>query len=375
MNSEQITVTKPYLPPIEEFIPLLEDIWKSRWLTNQGKYHNMFEEALAEFLGVRYISLFANGTLGLITALQALRIKGDVITTPYSFVATSHALKWNEINPVFCDIEPGTCNINPDLIEAAITPQTSAILAVHVYGMPCNVEKIQSLADIYNLKVIYDSCHAFNVRINNIPVLNFGDLSILSFHATKVFTTFEGGAIISHDEKMKKRIDYLKNFGFADEVTVVAPGINAKMNEFQAAMGILQLKYFHQAIAERKQIAEYYNSKFKGIDGITTLSYDENIEHNFAYYPIFIDKDKFGADRDYIYNSLKKNNILSRRYFYPLISQFPSYKWLDSSRPENLPVAERITKQVLCLPIYPGLEPENVEMIVDMVLNMKKNNK
>ena len=367
-----IYVTRPSLPPFEEFVEVLKDIWNSRWLTNNGPYHERFEQALAEYLGVKYISLFANGTLALITALQALRITGEVITTPYSFVATTHALHWNGITPVFCDIEPEYCNIDPEKIEALITPKTTAILAVHVYGNPCQVHKIQEIADIYGLKVIYDACHAFGVTIDGASVLNYGDLSILSFHATKVFTTFEGGAIICHDEKMKKRIDFLKNFGFADETIVVGPGINAKMNEFQAALGLLQLKYIDEAIDKRRRISELYRSKLSDIDGIRLLKSGVNVKTNFQYFPVFIDEKAFGKRRDELYNELRRHDIYVRRYFYPLISQFPTYRGLASASPGNLPVAERITKEVLCLPIYSDMQEEIAEKTCALIRSLSK---
>lgn len=362
-----INVTKPNLPPFEEFSEILKDIWDSKWLTNNGPYHKRFEQALAEYLGVKYVCLFANGTLALVTALQALRITGEVITTPFSFVATTHALHWNGIIPVFCDIEPDSCNINAEKIESLITPKTTAILPVHVYGNPCNVRKIEKIADTYGLKVIYDACHAFGVGINGDSILNFGDLSVLSFHATKVFTTFEGGAIICHDEKMKKRIDFLKNFGFADETVVVAPGINAKMNEFQAALGLLQLKYIDGAIEKRKNLAMLYRKNLSDIGGIRMLGEDTNVKYNYQYFPVFIDSAGFGKSRDDLYNELKNNNIFARRYFYPLISQFPTYKGLSSASPDNLPVAERITNEVLCLPLYADLDEDSVDKICRVI--------
>lgn len=371
MNSRKIFVTQPFLPPLDEFIPYLEDIWDSKWLTNMGNYHQQFEKALADYLGVRYVSLFSNGTLALVTGLQSLRITVEVITTPYSFVATTHALHWNGIRPVFVDIEPKYCNMNPEKIEAVITPKTTAILPVHVYGNPCNVERIQEIADIYGLKVIYDAAHIFGVKINGNSILNFGDLSILSFHATKVFNTFEGGAIICHDEKTKKRIDFLKNFGFAGETTVVAPGINAKMNEFQAALGLLQLRYIDKAIEKRKNIANLYRQQLYGIEGIRFLEDIEGVKHNYAYFPIFVDSRRFGKTRDEVYEELKKHNIYGRRYFYPLISQFSPYRGLDSAKPENLPVAESIAEQVICLPIYPDLDLEKVKMISDFIISLK----
>lgn len=364
---DKIYLTQPHLPPLDEFIPYLEKIWKTKWLTNNGDFHKQFEKELAEYLGVKYISLFTNGTLALVTALQTLKITGEVITTPFSFVATTHSLWWNNIKPVFVDIEPNTFNIDPEKIEAAITPQTTAILPVHVYGNPCNVKRIQEIADTYGLKIIYDACHAFGVKINDESILNFGDMSILSFHATKVFNTFEGGAIVCKDEATKKRIDYLKNFGFAGETTVVAPGINAKMNEFQAALGTLQLKYVDEAIEKRKQVAELYRNKLRDVLGIKFLEDLDDVKQSYSYFPILIDEQEFGISRDAVYNELKKNSIMVRRYFYPLISQFPTYKGLDSAKPENLLVAEEITKKILCLPIYPELESESIDYIVKII--------
>lgn len=363
-----IYVTQPSLPELESFIPYLEEIWGSKWLTNNGKFHQQLEDSLCEYLGVKYLSLFSNGTLALITALQTLRITGEVITTPYSFVATTHAIHWNGIKPVFCDIEPECMTLDADKIESAITPKTTAILPVHIYGNPCNVDKITKIADTYGLKVIYDACHAFGVSINGNSILNFGDLSILSFHATKVFTTFEGGAIISHDEKTKKRIDFLKNFGFANEVTVVAPGINAKMNEIQAAFGLLQLKRIDELIEKRKNIFEFYKKSFTGVKGINFIKTFDNIKNNYGYFPIFISEEEFGKSRDVIYDELRKENIYARKYFFPLISQFPSYKNLPSASPSNLPVAEKICKDVLCLPLYPELNEEDVKRIINFIL-------
>ncbi|MCX7856659.1 MAG: DegT/DnrJ/EryC1/StrS family aminotransferase [Deltaproteobacteria bacterium] len=367
-----IYVTRPSLPPFEEFIEILRDIWNSRWLTNDGPYHKMFEKALGEYLGVKYVSLFANGTLALVTALQALRITGEVITTPYSFVATTHALHWNGITPVFCDIEPNYCNMDPEKIEALITPRTTAILPVHVYGNPCDVDRIQEIADRYGLKVIYDACHAFGVKINGESILNYGDLSILSFHATKVFTTFEGGAVVCHDEKMKKRIDFLKNFGFADEVTVVGPGINAKMNEFQAALGLLQLKYVDEVVRNRRRIWDIYQQRLSNIEGVRLIKRNEAVSHTPQYFPIFIERGIFGRSRDEVYDALRKHGIYPRRYFYPLISQFPPYRGLPSASPANLPVAERVTKEVLCLPLYSDLPEESVEFVCEVIQRMQK---
>lgn len=372
-NKKKIFVTQPFLPPLKEFYEYLEDIWKRKWLTNNGFYHQELEKVLCEFLGVEYISLCSNGALALIIALQQLRISGEVITTPFSFVATTHALWWNNIKPVFVDIEPDTFNIDPEKIESAITPKTTAILPVHVYGNPCNVNRIQEIADIYGLKTIYDAAHTFGVKLNGKSILNFGDLSILSFHATKVFNTFEGGAIICHDEKTKKRIDYLKNFGFAGETTVVAPGINSKMNELQAAFGLLQLKYFDSCLYNRKKIAVFYRENLKHIDGISFLNDISGVFHNYSYFPILV-TEKFGISRDSLYEELKRNNIYSRRYFYPLISNFPTYKKLPSAAPENLPVAEVIAKQILCLPVYPAMDESDSEKIVSIIIKCWKKN-
>jgi len=369
---EKIFVTRPYLPPFEEFQEYLQEIWNSKWLTNNGPFHQELEQKLCSYLGVKYISLFSNGTLALITALQTLKITGEVITTPFSFVATTHALWWNGIKPVFVDIDPDNFNLDSMKIEAAITPKTTAILPVHVYGNPCNVYQIKKIADTYGLKVIYDACHTFGVTINNTPVLNFGDLSIMSFHATKVYTTFEGGAIVCHDEATKNRIDNLKNFGFAGETIVVAPGINAKMNEVQAAMGLLQLKYIDQAIAKRKKIAEQYREGMKGITGLTYLEDFPGVRQCYPYFPILIDKDKFGKTRDEVYEEFKKHNIYGRRYFYPLISQFPTYRGLESAQPGKMAVAEKTTEEVICLPIYPDLSDEELNMIIRVIKDHKE---
>jgi len=367
MNPEKDTfVTQPFLPPLEEFIPYLQKIWDSRVLTNLGPFHREFETKLCAYLGIEHVNLFANGTIALIVALQALRVTGEVITTPFSFVATAHALLWNGIRPRFVDIDPLTLNLDPTKIEAAITPQTTAILAVHCYGRPCNVEAIQRIADIYNLKVIYDAAHAFGVQDSQGSILRHGDLSVLSFHATKVFNTFEGGAIVCHDPKMKQRIDYLKNFGFADEVTVVAPGINGKMSEFNAALGVLQLAYVEKAIAQRAEIDRMYRSLLGAVNGIRCLSYEEGITPNFAYFPVLVE-DQYPLTRDMLYKKLKQHRIHARRYFYPLISNFPMYRSLPSAGRDNLPVANAIAERVLCLPIYPGLEKEEVKFIASLI--------
>jgi len=362
-----IYVTRPVLPPLEEFTEYLKKIWDNKILTNQGPFHIQFETELAAYLGVKHLSLFTNGTLALVTALQTLRITGEVITTPYSFVATTHSIWWNNIKPVFADIEPEYFNLDPDRVEAAITPHTTAIMPVHVYGNPCNVERFQNIADNYGLKLIYDAAHAFGVKINGNSILNFGDLSVMSFHATKAFNTFEGGAIICHDEATKKRIDNLKNFGFVNETTVVIPGINAKMTEFQAAMGLLQLKYVDEAIKDRKEIAQTYREGLRNIPGIRCLEDVKGVEHCNSYFPVLIDKDKYGITRDQVYDLLQKHNIYGRRYFYPLISQFPTYRGLESALPGKLPVAERVTEQILCLPIYPTLQIEAIDRVISVL--------
>lgn len=373
MNSDKlITVTSPLLPDLKEFEKYLEDIWNRKWLTNNGHYHQELEKALADYLGVKYISLFTNGTLPLITALQALRITGEVITTPYSFVATTHSLWWNGIKPVFVDIDEKTGNLDPDKIEAAITPKTTAIMPVHVYGMPCDTKRIQEIADKYGLKVIYDAAHAFGVTVGGKSILNEGDISTLSFHATKVYNTIEGGALICHDEVTKKRIDYLKNFGFADEVTVVAPGINSKMDEVRSAYGLLNLKNVDNAIKTRQEIAFLYRQLLKNIEGIRYIDDVPNVRHNYSYFPIFIDKDKYGITRDELYSKLKEKNIMGRRYFYPLISEFSTYKGLESSSITNLAVSHRLADSVICLPIYSGLSSDDVVRVVEVIRNNAK---
>lgn len=362
-----IYVTSPLLPPLDEFTPYLEEIWQNKYLTNNGPFHQRLEVALAKHLGVDYLSLFSNGTLALLTALQTLRITGEVITTPYSFVATSHSLLWNGLKPVFVDIDPVTCNIDPDKIEEAITPLTSAIMPVHCYGIPANVERIQQIADNYGLKVIYDAAHAFDVKQDGCSILNHGDLSILSFHATKVFNTIEGGAIICRDAKTKKRIDYLKNFGFADEVTVVAPGINGKMNEVQAAFGLLQLNYIDEALKKRKKIYQRYCDILLDIPGLHMIHAPDNVIWNYAYCPVFIEPD-FPVDRETVYERLKEKNIFTRRYFYPLISAFPMYRGLESVLKNDLSIAQGIAGKVLCLPVYPDLtEVEQDEIIAELI--------
>lgn len=365
-NKSRINVTQPSLPPLCEFLPYLEQIWENKWLTNNGPFHQQFEKALCEYLGVEHIALFTNATIALVTALQALRITGEVITTPYSFVATAHSLLWNGIKPVFADIDPNTLNLDPAKIEAAITPQTTAIMPVHVYGQPCDVDAIQKIADNYNLKVIYDAAHAFGVETDNGSVLKHGDLSVLSFHATKVFNTFEGGAIVCPDAKTKLHIDQLKNFGFVDEVTVVAPGINGKMSEFNAALGLLQLQHIGQGIARRKEIDLTYRELLKDVKGIRCLQYIGEQTANYSYFPILVER-AYPISRDELYQKLKEQDIYARRYFYPLISDFPMYRGLSSAHHDNLPVANSMAQQVLCLPIYPDLDMEKIEIIAQLI--------
>lgn len=361
-----IYVTQPQLPPLEELIPYLEQIWDNKILTNNGPFHRQLEQALCDYLGVEHLALFTNGTIALVTALQALRIGGEVITTPYSFVATAHSLLWNNIKPVFVDIDPDTCNLDPNRIEEAITPQTTAILPVHCYGNPCAVERIQKIADTYGLKVIYDAAHAFGVQYKGESVLRHGDLSVLSFHATKVFTTFEGGAIVCPDAKSKQRIDYLKNFGFADEVTVTAPGINGKMSEFNAALGLLQLKHIDDALARRKQIESRYREALVKVPGISFLPLPPDTNGNASYFPIFVG-DHYPLSRDDLYQRMKDAGIYGRRYFYPLISDMPMYRGLSSAKAENLRLSHRIADRVICLPIYPDLLDEQVDTIAALV--------
>ncbi len=365
-----IYVTQPFMPPLEEFMPYLERIWESKWLTNSGPFHEKLESVLAEYLGVEHLSLFTNGTIALITALQALRITGEVITTPYSFVATTHSLLWNNIEPVFVDIDSKTFNLDPRRIEEAITPLTTAIMPIHCYGNPCNVEHIQQIADTYGLKVIYDAAHAFGVTYKGESLLKHGDLSVLSFHATKVYNTFEGGAIICPDAKTKQRIDYLKNFGYAGEDTVIAAGINGKMSEIQAAFGILQLEYINEVISRRHAIDMLYRKLLADIPGITCIGEITDTTRNYSYFPIFIETN-YPISRDALYKKLRRNNISARRYFYPLITCYPMYRRLSSAQKENLSMANDVALKVICLPIHPNLTDEQVVEIVNLIAAVK----
>lgn len=397
MDNKQITVTSPLLPNLDEFHALLKEIWNSKWITNNGSFHRQLEAALAEYLKVPYVSLFTNGTLPLLTALQAMRITGEVITTPYSFVATTHSIWWNGCKPVFVDVDPKTGNMDPDKIEAVITPKTTAIMPVHCYGKPCDVRRIKEIADKYGLKVIYDAAHAFALEIpknevdykvafdeaNNVfnssqaamkreveteSILNWGDMSTLSFHATKVYNTIEGGAMIMHDAETKKRIDYLKNFGFAGETTVVGPGINSKVDEMRAAYGLLNLKQVDAAIEARKKTANVYREALRGIDGLTFYEDMPGVKHNYSYFPMFIDAEKYGMTRDELYFKMKEANVLGRRYFYPLISEFSTYRGLESARKENLPNAHRMADTVICLPMHHELSEGDMERILALII-------
>ena len=367
-ENKLITVTSPLLPNLDDFNAMLQQIWNSKWITNNGCFHKQLEKELADYLKVPYISLFTNGTLPLITALQALRITGEVITTPYSFVATTHSLWWNGCKPVFVDIDPATGNIDPDKIEAAITPQTQAIMPVHVYGKPCDTQRIQEIADKYGLKVIYDAAHAFGVEVNGESILNAGDMSTLSFHATKVYNSIEGGALVMQDERTKKRIDYLKNFGFAGEVEVVAPGINSKMDEMRAAYGLLNLKLVDAAIEARHQVAIKYREALRSVEGVTFMDDMPGVKHNYSYFPIFIDAEMYGMTRDELYFKMKGQNVLGRRYFYPLISEFTTYRGLPSSAPENLSNAHRMADTVICLPMHHDLNKMDIDRILETII-------
>ena len=365
---KQITVTSPLLPDLEEFNALLKEIWDSKWVTNNGSFHKQLERELAEYLKVPYISLFTNGTLPLLTALQALHITGEVITTPYSFVATTHSIWWNGCKPVFVDIDPATGNIDPDAIEAAITNKTTAIMPVHVYGKPCDTKRIQEIADKYGLKVIYDAAHAFGVEVNGESILNAGDMSTLSFHATKVYNTLEGGALVMHDEATKKRVDYLKNFGFAGETEVVAPGINSKVDEVRAAYGILNLRQVDAAIEARHQVAIKYREALRPVEGISFMDDMPGVKHNYSYFPLFVDAEKYGMTRDELYEKMKAHNVLGRRYFYPLISTFSTYRGYESANPKNLPKAHQMADSVICLPMHHELSAEDIDRVLGLIV-------
>ena len=365
---KRITVTSPLLPNLEEFVGQLKEVWDNKWITNNGPFHRQLEDALADYLKVPFISLFTNGTLPLLTALQALEIKGEVITTPYSFVATTHSIVWNHAQPVFVDIDPRTGNMNPELIEDAITSKTTAIMPVHVYGRPCDTKRIKEIADKNGLKVIYDAAHAFGVEVNGKSILNEGDFSTLSFHATKVYNTIEGGALVMHDSAAKQQIDYLKNFGFAGETSVVAPGINSKMDEVRSVYGLLNLKQVDSAIEKRKQVAVAYRRALRGVEGITIWDDILGVKHNYSYFPIFVNAKDYGMSRDDLYNKMKERNIWARRYFYPLISEFKPYRDIPSSKREILPEAYKMAESVICLPMHHELSQEDVDRVVSCII-------
>ena len=364
----KITVTSPLLPNLDDFNEMLKEIWASKWVTNMGQFHRQLEKALCDYLKVPYISLFTNGTLPLLTALQALRITGEVITTPYSFVATTHSIWWNGCKPVFVDIEEETCGIDPDKIEAAITPKTTAIMPVHCYGKPVKMKRIQEIADKYGLKVIYDAAHAFGVEVDGESVLNAGDMSTLSFHATKVYNTLEGGALIMHDEQTKKRIDYLKNFGFAGETEVVAPGINSKVDEVRCAYGLLNLKQVDNAIANRQKVAQKYREALRNVPGLRFFEDMPGVRHNYSYFPVFVNAAEYGTTRDELYFKMREQGVLGRRYFYPLISNFSTYRSLPSANAENLPVATRLANEVICLPMHHELSVADINRILEIIV-------
>ena len=371
--TENIYVTRPVFPTIEEVTKKLEDIWLAKWLTNNGPQHYMLEKELCEFLKVPYLSLFNNGTIALIVACQSLRLQGEVITTPFTFAATPHVLSWNNIRPIFCDVDDKTMNIDANKIESMITPQTTAILAVHVFGTPCDVEKIQEVADRYGLKVIYDAAHAFGVEIDNIGIGNFGDISMFSFHATKLYHTVEGGALTHNDKNLKARIDLLKNFGIKNEDEVVMPGINGKLDEIRAAIGRIMLNYVEGERNKRIALHEIYNDELADVEGIKLMpTVDKNIKLNYQYYVIRIDEKIFGRSRDYVYDEFKNYNVYTRKYFHPLCSDFTCYRQLNSARVENLPIANKIGEQVLSMPMYGDLTADDVRKICAILKSMKK---
>ncbi len=366
MDDKQITVTSPLLPNLDEFNEMLKEIWASKWITNNGQFHKQLEKALAEYLKVPYISLFTNGTLPLLTALQALRITGEVITTPYSFVATTHSIWWNGCKPVFVDIEEETCGIDPNKIEAAITPKTTAIMPVHCYGKPVKIKQIQEIADKYGLKVIYDAAHAFGEKFNGKSSAKYGDACMFSFHATKAFNSIEGGLSVVHDTATLTKVYQLHNFGIMDEEHVEFVGANAKMNEFQAAMGLCNLKHFEENRLKRKDLFTYYRQRLSDIKGIRFLDYDEvRNEFNYTYCPIFIDKETYGMDRNELFEILSYNHVHSRKYFYPIVNEFNCYK--DAGFRGETPIAKKLSEEVLTLPLYTDLRLEQVKMICDII--------
>jgi len=366
--SKPIYITRPLLPNREAVYRKIDEIFDSQWLTNNGPQHKQLEKVLVDYLQVSQLSLVNNGTSALQLACQALRLSGEVITTPFTFAATPHVLYWNNIKPVFCDIKENTWNIDPDKIESLITPSTSAILPVHVFGNPCNTKMIKKIAERYGLKVIYDASHCFGVRINGQGIGNFGDISTFSFHATKIFNTIEGGALSCNDPTIKMRVDLAKNFGFQGENSVIVPGINAKMNEFQAAVGLLVLNIIETEVEKRKKLTRLYQDRLNEIKGITFLDkIDKKVDYNYYNFVIRVNKDNYGKGRDELYDELKKYNVFARKYFYPLCSQFQCYKNYPSSSSKNLPIAEKISEDVLSLPLYGSLTDGYVNKICDII--------
>lgn len=368
-----VYITRPTMPPLSSYTASLEKIWQTCWLTNDGEFHLQFEQHLRKYLQVDHINLFVNGTIALLVALQALRINsGEVLTTPFTFPATTHVLHWNRVTPVFCDIDEKTFNIDPKKIENHITSDTKAILAVHVYGTPCDVGAIQAVADRHGLHIIYDAAHAFGVKINGRSILEHGDISALSFHATKLFSSIEGGALVSGSEQQRKRINFLRNFGISDEETVIGPGINGKMNEFQACFGLLQLELIEQEIRDRQRLTLLYREKLAGVEGLTFLEDTPGVRHNYSFFPVLLDPAVFGMDRNRLFDMLKTCNVFPRKYFFPLCSQYPCYSALPSASPDNLPVATRVAEQVLCLPLYGQLDESVVETICEIISTIRE---
>jgi len=368
---EPIYVTRPLLPSIKDYKKRIEDIWESQWITNNGQQHQELENKLQDYLKVDNLSLINNGTIALQIALKSLDLKGEVITTPFTFAATPHSISWNCLKPVFCDIDPETLNIDPDKIEDLITDKTSAILAVHVFGTPCDVDKIQKIADKYGLKVIYDGAHAFGTEINGTAIGNFGDITMYSFHATKLFNTIEGGALACNDKKLKEKIDLFKNFGIKNENEVVTIGTNGKMNEFQAAMGLEVLKEVDDERKKREEIKQVYYNKLKDIEGINFIHDINNVKNSYQYLVIRINKDKFGFSRDELYEKLKEYNVYTRKYFYPLCSNYDCYNGFNSATKENLPVANKVVNETLSLPFYGDLGKEKTIKICNFIQQLR----
>lgn len=364
---EPIYVTRPLLPDLKEVYRELEKIWASKWLTNSGPEHQVFEGEIRRRLMVANVSLFNNGTIALLVAINSLSLKGEVITTPFTFPATPHSLFWNGITPVFCDIDEKSMTIDPDKVEQMVTPRTTAILGVHVFGAPCNIERIQEIADRHGLRVIYDAAHAFDTQVNGTGIGNFGDISMFSFHATKLFHTAEGGALTCKDTDLKRRIDLLKNFGIKNEDEVVMPGINGKMSEMQAALGLVNLRYLEAEREKRKRVIDTYARCLRDTEGIRLNELPSNVRNSYQYFVIRIEQKRFGISRDEVCKRLREYNVYARKYFYPLCSDYPCYKNLPSTDPANLLVAKRVVNEVLCLPLYGELALSTAERICEII--------